>query len=232
MAFKRPCELTAHGVIHSDDRPHKCTFEGCTMAFKRRSYLDLHTFRHSGERPFKCTFDECESEFATAAECRIHSIRHTGKRPFVCSFDQCEKVFGHRSSLNKHVRAHLNERRYECSFDGCDSAFLHLRQLDHHITLIHEATVIPPTALPPAQLDANFLLNLDGHDDANDEQQYCDSDDDDGNTSFTPEYCLKKKEKRGSACGHYVLIFSIMVPSFDSEDVTRHDVIKIGQSTS
>ena len=92
--------------------------------------------------------------------------------------------------------------------------------------------MIPPTELPAAQLDANFLLNLGAHDDPNDEQQYCYSDDDDGNTSITPEDCLKNKEKRGRPYCHYVLIFSIMVPSFNSEDITRHHVITIGLSTS
>ena len=178
MAFKRPDDLTADMSSHSDDRQHKCKFEDYTMAFKRLVCLTVLMLRHSGECPFKCIFGECASELATAAECRVHSVHHTGERPFVCSFDHCEKAFNHRSSLNKHDRVHLNERRYKCSFVGCDSGFIHLRQLDRHINFINEAPVFRQTALPPAQLDANFLLNLDGHEDANDEQQYCDSYDD------------------------------------------------------
>lgn len=44
--FKFRSELTRHNVIHQNDRPHCCTYRGCTKTFKRVNALENHLRSH------------------------------------------------------------------------------------------------------------------------------------------------------------------------------------------
>jgi len=52
--------LGLHLKVHSDDRPHPCTYPGCSYASKTKATLDDHMLRHAGIRPHKCTFTLCD----------------------------------------------------------------------------------------------------------------------------------------------------------------------------
>ena len=126
---------------------------------------------------------------------------------------------------------------YECSFGGCGAAFNWYASLFQHVNLVHlrqKAPEIPYTELPPANFDAEFLLNHDHHDDDYDDNS--DSDEEEDQPTIIPEYdatlTTKTNPKNKKQCGHYVLIFSVTVPSSESQDEKRYDVIKIGQSDS
>ncbi|XP_077482214.1 uncharacterized protein LOC144092921 isoform X2 [Stigmatopora argus] len=93
--------IARHKLLHTGERPLKCTFPDCNKSFlsapEKKRHVLLH---HSTERPFKC--DTCGKGFVTIGLRNAHCKIHSGKKPFQCGI--CCKAFLKRYSMIRHKK--------------------------------------------------------------------------------------------------------------------------------
>ncbi|KAA8589676.1 hypothetical protein FQN60_013041 [Etheostoma spectabile] len=117
-SFKRLDQVTAHKIIHSEDKPYKCKL--CGKEFAHRNVYKNHKKTHSEERPFQC--EECKALFRTP-----FSLQR--ERTFKC--DQCDATFKRKDTLNVHIQVvHDGHKKYKC--DLCEKAFVTPSVLKSH----------------------------------------------------------------------------------------------------
>lgn len=124
--------LDAHLLIHSDERPCKCT--QCDKAFKSSANLYHHKLVHGDVKSFKCP--QCNKRFKLLMYVKRHQRRtHVANsaKPYKCI--QCDSGFIIQSKLRKHVLAvhNLNQsaKRHKCT--ECNKCFNKLGLLREHL---------------------------------------------------------------------------------------------------
>lgn len=124
--FTRTDTLENHmKSLHSDERPFKCTTDGCQKTFATQSALFHHLKTHMHGKPYKCL--ECDSSFALLQEYKQHmKDNHADTQDLRCS--DCYKLFPTTASLQEHK---LLEHRLEC--EVCGRSFARLAYLQAHI---------------------------------------------------------------------------------------------------
>ncbi|KAL8604263.1 hypothetical protein ACOMHN_023633 [Nucella lapillus] len=103
--FKAQYMLVVHMRRHTGEKPHRCTFEGCSKAYSRLENLKTHLRSHTGEKPYLCEFPGCSKAFSNASDRAKHQNRtHSNAKPYACKASGCTKRYTDPSSLRKHVK--------------------------------------------------------------------------------------------------------------------------------
>ncbi|XP_060884159.1 zinc finger and SCAN domain-containing protein 12-like [Labrus mixtus] len=109
--FRHPCQycgkmvaastIARHKLIHTGERPFKCTVPECENYFRSTSEVKRHVLiHHTTERPYKC--DDCGKGFVKKCYLNSHAKIHSGEKPFVCHC--CGKAFLKLYSMHRHKR--------------------------------------------------------------------------------------------------------------------------------
>ncbi|KAM7371225.1 hypothetical protein PAMP_010714 [Pampus punctatissimus] len=109
--FRHPCpycgkmfsasSIVRHKLIHTGERPFKCTVPACEKYFRSTPEIKKHVLiHHTTERPYKC--DVCGKGFVKMCFLNTHSKIHSGEKPFVCQF--CGKAFLKLYSMQRHKK--------------------------------------------------------------------------------------------------------------------------------
>ncbi len=109
--FRHPCPycgkmlsastIARHKLIHTGERPFKCTVPECDRYFRSTSEVKKHVLmRHTTERPYKC--DVCGKGFIKMCYLNAHAKIHSGVKPFACHI--CSKAFPTLYSMQRHKR--------------------------------------------------------------------------------------------------------------------------------
>uniref|UniRef100_A0A4W3KHR0 Zinc finger and BTB domain-containing protein 41 n=1 Tax=Callorhinchus milii TaxID=7868 RepID=A0A4W3KHR0_CALMI len=129
-SFTRRPHLEEHMILHSQDKPFKCTY--CEEHFKSRFARLKHQEKfHLG--PFPC--DICGRQFNDTGNLKRHiECTHGGKRKWTCFI--CGKAVRERTTLKEHLRIHSGEKPHLCSI--CGQSFRHGSSYRLHLRVHHD----------------------------------------------------------------------------------------------
>ncbi|XP_065225432.1 zinc finger protein 391-like isoform X2 [Planococcus citri] len=121
FAYKR--SLSAHGLVHSEEKPYKC--RTCGTRFKNYQNKLSHEQRmHVEKACFECAV--CGKKYSYKESLFTHLKLHS--TPFSCQI--CSKSFARKDHLRQHQRMHSEEKCYKCGI--CDARYKHNRHKVRH----------------------------------------------------------------------------------------------------
>lgn len=136
--FNRPARLLAHLRSHNNERPYKCTYEGCDKAYADKKHLNGHVLSaHTKESKFTC--NQCGKGFATGQRLKRHALVHEGEERYKCrDYPPCTQSFRKHQTLQRHImKDHLGEKPYKCTHQGCGEGYDTANALKSHTMRAH-----------------------------------------------------------------------------------------------
>ena len=127
--------------IHSELKPWRCEFPGCSLRFKCKYYLNSHKRKHETDpetrKPHRCKFSKCEYRAAVKGTLKNHiEAKHTPSKPRNVSCPLCPKLFNSGGALKSHVQTHVRELRLSCTH--CNFSTHSQGSLRIHVKTVHE----------------------------------------------------------------------------------------------
>lgn len=65
--FNARYKMLVHCRTHTKEKPHFCTYNGCTKAFSRAENLKIHYRSHTLEKPYRCCFPNCQKAYSNSS---------------------------------------------------------------------------------------------------------------------------------------------------------------------
>ncbi|XP_033348982.1 zinc finger protein 431-like [Bombus vosnesenskii] len=117
--------------IKRDEKPHKCTFDGCNLSFSRPSRLKKHMKFHTGERDYKCTYADCDKAYTSNSHLKRHMESHNAvKKLYKCP--ECSLHISNQHNLKRHYNTmHTNHDKLTCK--ECNETFVKKYQFKIHM---------------------------------------------------------------------------------------------------
>ena len=157
------CHMNRHKIIHSNDRPFRCTVDGCGKRFRRKDNLTAHLQRFTAEandgqqtkqlssakrkrvtKRFVCHFKDCRFRTKSLLCLNRHKISHLRDnqrdgQPYKCDREGCRYKCQTLFYLNRHKISHseVNDEPFHCTVDGCEERYKTKPFLTHHLQLMH-----------------------------------------------------------------------------------------------
>ena len=102
--FNTKPKLSRHLHSHTEWKPHKCDYPGCSLTFVTQQQRDVHRKKHTGEKPFECTV--CGKAFAYRDLLKSHmrsGVHGEADKKFTCTI--CGEGFSDSSNRTKHTKS-------------------------------------------------------------------------------------------------------------------------------
>ncbi|XP_059622004.1 zinc finger protein OZF-like [Phlebotomus argentipes] len=116
--FQNNFKLSEHILRHSDPKPYKCSFEGCSKGFQSKIGRAQHEATHKGV--FLLTCDKCGKGFQCQSYLTVHQRVHSDFKPFACA--TCGMRFKAKATLVNHENRHMGIQPFKCSI--CQKGFV------------------------------------------------------------------------------------------------------------
>ena len=149
--FDRKGKLYLHLLIHTKEKPFKCTFDNCACEFNRKHHLDQHFLVHTARpKPFECS--ECSSCFSTITLLKRHTLKLHSKTLQNLT-DQQQETFNQDNIDGESL---LQESEIDCHL--CHQK-LKKKSFKNHMKRIHDVLNYKH---PPVQLKCelcSFVFN-------------------------------------------------------------------------
>lgn len=71
--FYKSGHLKQHQIVHSDEKPYKCSF--CSKSFKsKQPKINHERFHHNGEKPYECEICHCRFSYSSARNSHARNV--------------------------------------------------------------------------------------------------------------------------------------------------------------
>lgn len=125
-------KVKKHYFTHTQEKPYKCNFEGCSRSFAVKEYLEDHFLSHSD---FKISCEICNQSFKSNRTFKAHRALHD-KKSYKHKCRKCSSRFRTITDLKGHENNHKpNETLVKCVH--CGNTYISTQMLRTHMNVEH-----------------------------------------------------------------------------------------------